>query len=97
MLANGAFDATSGLAVETAWSVWDRTFTEDKVNAIRLEDFPRIVPMPLHVKYTVGYTLVNQICAQVFLTNYWPAMTVLGLHQFPNLRPSRGSQTCVTA
>ena len=77
MLANGAFDATSGLAVETAWSVWDRTFTEDKVTAIRLDDFPRIVPMPVHVKYTVGYTLVNQICAQVFLNNYWPAMTVL--------------------
>ena len=77
VLGNCAFNASTGLMVETAWSVWDRTFIEDKVSAIRLEDFPRIVPMPMHVKYTVGYTLVNEICEQVFLNNYWPAMTVL--------------------
>jgi hypothetical protein len=77
VLGNCAFNASTGLMVETTWSVWDRTFIEDKVSAIRLEDFPRIVPMPMHVKYTVGYTLVNEICEQVFLNNYWPAMTVL--------------------
>jgi hypothetical protein len=77
VLGNCAFAASTGLPVETVWSVWDRTFTEDKVTAMRPEDFPRIVPMPLHVKYTVGYKLVNEICEQVFLNNYWPAMTVL--------------------
>lgn len=77
VLGNCAFNASTGAIVESAWSVWDRTFAEDKVSAIRLEDFPRIVSMPMHVKYTVGYTLVNEICEQVFMNNYWPAMTVL--------------------
>ena len=80
VLGNGAFDATTGDTMrvnETEWAVWDKIFTDDKVHAYKLEDFPRIVRMPLHCKYTVGYKLINEICPQMFLNNYWPAMTVL--------------------
>ena len=77
VLANSAFDAVTGKTVESDWSVWERTFTEDKVNAYTLDDFPRIVMMPLHVKYTVGYKLLNEICPLMFLNNYWPALAVL--------------------
>ena len=80
ILGNRAFDTSTGDIMninETEWAVYDKTFTDDKVNAYKLEDFPRIVPMPIHCKYTVGYKLFNEICPQIFLNNYWPAMTVL--------------------
>ena len=80
ILGNRAFDTSSGELMsidETTWAVWDKTFIDDKVNAYKLEDFPRIVPMPLHCKYTVGYKLFNEISSEMFLNNYWPAVTVL--------------------
>ena len=80
VLANAAFDTATGLLLrieQTEWAVWAKTFTTDKVLAIAEEAFPRMVMMPLHCKYMVGYRLINEICPHMFLNNYWPALAVL--------------------
>jgi hypothetical protein len=80
VLANTAFDTATGLLLrieQTEWAVWAKTFTTDKVLAIAEEAFPRMVLMPLHCKYIVGYRLINEICPRMFLNNYWPALAVL--------------------
>ena len=80
ILANAAFDTATGHLMrieQTEWAIWAKTFTTDKVNAIPEEAFPRMVMMPLHCKYIVGYKLINEICPQMFLNNYWPALAVL--------------------
>ena len=78
--ANAAFDTAIGLLLrleQTEWAVWAKTFTMDPVHAIPEEAFPRMVFMPLHCKYAVGFKLVNVICPRMFLNNYWPALAVL--------------------
>jgi hypothetical protein len=80
ILGNRAFDTSTGDLMtidETEWAFWDKTFLDDKVNAFKLEDFPRIVPMPIHLRYTVGYKLFNEICPEMFMNNFWAAITVL--------------------
>lgn len=80
IMANAAFDTAIGLLLrieQTEWAVWAKTFTADPVHAIPEEAFPRMVFMPLHCKYAVGFKLINEICPQMFLNNYWPALAVL--------------------
>jgi hypothetical protein len=80
IMANAAFDTATGLLLrleQTEWAVWAKTFTKDTVHAIPEEAFPRMVMMPLHCKYAVGFKLINEICPQMFLNNYWPALAVL--------------------
>ena len=80
VLANAVFDTATGLLLridQTEWAIWASTFTADKVHAIPEYAFPRMVMMPLHCKYTVGFKLINEICPQMFVNNYWPALAVL--------------------
>ena len=80
IMANAAFNTATGLLLrleETEWAIWAKTFTMDVVLAIPEEAFPRMVFMPLHCKYAVGFKLINEICPQMFLNNYWPALAVL--------------------